>query len=118
MNRLPNLASPEIGRRPFQPSRQKGRAGNQIPHPREHPVQLVYAYLPPAMVLAADQHLRAQTRIEQRAQQLWLSSVGLPADVVNNWLNAEHEVVSELCRALSLPTQPQPELAALHTDFA
>jgi hypothetical protein len=61
-------------------------------------MQLVYACLPPVMVLAMEQHLRAQTRIEQRAQELWFAGGG--GNALADWLRAESEVVQNLCYAL------------------
>ena len=63
-------------------------------------MQLIYAHLPPATVLAMEQHLRAQTQIQQRAQHLWLSGNNRVENTLENWLRAEREVVQNLCTAL------------------
>ena len=55
------------------PARLDDRSKAQQSEPHENTVQLIYAHLPPAVVLAAEQHLRAQTNIEQRAHELWFS---------------------------------------------
>lgn len=87
-----------------QRTRKRSRWKWQARAPREdrdeETVQLIYAHLPPATVLAMEQHLRAQTRIEQRAQRLWFAAVGRPAGTIEAWVRAERDVVQELCDAL------------------
>ena len=63
-------------------------------------IQLIYAHLPPASVLAAEQHLRSQTQIEQRTEQLWFARHGRPATAWIDWLQKERKVVQKLCAAL------------------
>jgi hypothetical protein len=63
-------------------------------------IQLVYAHFPSARILAAEHGLRAQTQIQQHAQQLWLAHHHQPEHTFENWLRAEREVVQELCAAL------------------
>ncbi len=66
----------------------------------EDTAQLIYAHLPPAVVLAAEQHLRAQTNIEQRAHELWFTQGCRPGGALGDWIRAECEVVQKLCQAL------------------
>ena len=101
------------GGKPFHRARPDCRPETQRPDGQPARVQLIYAHLPPATILATRQHLRAQTRIEQRAQQLWFTGKARSADALNHWLRAEQEVVRELCAALrpspvSQPGQPEP----------
>jgi Protein of unknown function (DUF2934) len=63
-------------------------------------VQVIYAHLPPAAILAAEQHLRVQTQIVQRAQELWSTSGARPGDALSDWVKAERQVVQKLCNAL------------------
>jgi hypothetical protein len=70
-------------------------------HPGAKTIQLIYAHLPPASILATGQHLLAQTQIEQRAHQLWQAGNGHPEDSLNDWLRAERETVEKLCLALA-----------------
>ncbi len=104
--------TPASSRRRFPRVCLNGRS--QAPRPRRHPqaVQLIYAHLPPLGVLAAEHHLRAQTQIEQRAQQLWFAGLGRPAAALNDWLRAEREVVNELCAAFLHRNLRPPEPAA------
>ncbi len=90
----------EICRRSFLPARLDSRSKAQRQDGHEDTIQLIYAYLPPTVVLAAEQHLRAQTQIEQRAQQLWFARSGCPGGALNDWLRAEREVAKNLCDAL------------------
>jgi hypothetical protein len=78
-------------------------------HTRQETVQLIYAHLPPAVILATGQHLLAQAQIEQRAHQIWLASNSRAEDTLNNWLRAEREVVDNLCAALSQKHIKEPE---------
>ena len=83
-----------------------------ICRPRRLPdgVQLIYAHLPPAPVLAGQQHLRAQTSLEQAGCRRWFASERWPGGAYENWLRTENELVNQLCEALmrgSL-TRPQP----------
>jgi hypothetical protein len=75
----------------------------------ENSIQLIYAHLPPAVVLAAGQHLRAQTNIEQRAHQLWFAQGCRPGGALGDWLRAECEVVQKLCEALLHRNLQKPE---------
>ena len=81
-------------------------------------MQLIYAHFPPAAILAAERHLRAQTRIEQRAHQFWLAAGGRPGNAWADWLRAEREVVQNLCAALRSGNllQPQTSLTRLPPD--
>jgi hypothetical protein len=80
------------------------------PWPRdEGTVQLIYAHLPPAAILAAGQHLRAQTNIEQRAHQLWFARGYGAGDALADWIRAECEVVQNLCQALLSRSSREPE---------
>jgi len=76
----------------------------------EDTVQLIYAYLPPAVVLAAKQHLRAQTNIEQRVHQLWFTQGCRSRGALEDWIRAECEAVQKLCQALVRrdPQEPEP----------
>ena len=76
----------------------------------EDSVQLIYAHFPPAAVLAAEQHLRAQTNIERRAHQLWFARGCPPGGALGDWIRAECEVVRDLCQALLSrnPSEPEP----------
>ena len=95
-NRVPRRT---CRRSPFQ-ARPDGQQKVQQQKQRESAVQLIYAHIPPAVVLAADKHLRAQTNIEQRAHQLWLSRGCRPVGDLGDWLRAECEEVQKLCQAL------------------
>ena len=63
-------------------------------------IQLVYAHLPPAVVLAMGKHLRAQTQIEQRAQEMWFAGRDHIQVSLNDWLRKEQEIVKRLCDVL------------------
>jgi hypothetical protein len=80
-------------------------------HSHENTVQLIYAHLPPAVILATEQHLRAQTNIEQRAHKLWFAQGCRPGDALGDWLRAEYEVVQNLCQALlsQNPRESEPD---------
>ena len=69
-------------------------------HPLKETIQLVYAHFPSARILALEQRLRAQTQIQQHAQQLWLAEKNSLEHTFENWLRTEREVVQELCAAL------------------
>jgi hypothetical protein len=71
--------------------------------------QLIYAHLPPAVVLATEQHLRAQTKIEQRARELWFNQGCLPGNALGDWIRAEYDVVQQLCQALLGRNHREPE---------
>jgi hypothetical protein len=88
-----------------------GRPGAQQQDRREDTIQLIYAHLPPAVVLAAEQHLRAQTNIERRAHQLWFAHGCRPGSALADWVRAECEVVQNLCQALLGRNTPEPESA-------
>ncbi len=100
MSALLDFTPPGTARPTRQRAWQNDPADAQRKHRRETAVQLVYAHLPPATVLAVEQHLRAQTQIEQRAEQLWFAAIGRPVGALNDWLRAEREVVNKLCDAL------------------
>ena len=87
-------------RKPCFPARPDFHANTQRRARKEATTQLIYAHFPPAAVLAAEQHLRAQTQIEQRAQQLWFARGRRPESALGDWLQAERELVQELCAAL------------------
>lgn len=72
-------------------------------------IQFIYAHLPPAIILATAQHIRAQTQIEQRAQQIWFAGNDRPENTLDNWLRAEREVVQNLCEALLHRNVQEPE---------
>ena len=96
-------------RKHFRPVRLDRRPGTQLRADAGETVQLIYAHLPRAVVLATEQHLRAQTRIEQRAQQLWFAGGCQPGQALQDWLQAEREVVRHLCVALQRENAPEPE---------
>jgi len=75
----------------------------------EDTIQLIYAHLPPAVVLAAEQHLQAQTNIEQRAHQFWFAQGCRPGTALSDWVRAECEVVQNLCQALLSRNTREPE---------
>lgn len=77
----------------------------------EDTMQLIYAHLPPAIVLATEQHLRAQTNIEQRAHELWFAQGCRPGGALGDWIRAECEVVQHLCQALLSRKAREPEPA-------
>ena len=81
-------------------ARMDGRTKAQQREPHENTVQLIYAHIPPAVVLATEQHLRAQTNIEQRANELWFTQGCRPGSELGDWIRAEYEVVQNLCQAL------------------
>jgi len=87
-----------------------GRPKAQQRDRHEDTIQLIYAHLPPAVVLATGQHLRAQTNIEQRAHQLWFARGCPPGGALGDWIRAECEVVQALCQALPSrnPSEPEP----------
>ena len=72
-------------------------------------IQLIYAHFPPAAVLAAEQHLRAQTNIERRAHQLWFAQGCRAGVALNDWVRAECEVVQDFCQALLSRNTREPE---------
>ncbi|MGO9588199.1 MAG: DUF2934 domain-containing protein [Limisphaerales bacterium] len=76
-----------------------GRSKAQHQDRHEDTIQLIYAHLPPAVVLATEQHLRAQTHIEQRAHQLWFAQGCRLGGALDDWIRAECEVVQNLCQA-------------------
>ena len=103
---------PARGQPPSRRSRFENRSNGRHRDRRPNTIQLVYAHLPPAVIMATGQHLRAQTQIEKQAHQLWFERGSRPGDALGNWLRAEREVVRELCAAL-LPRHPQePEVTA------
>ena len=85
------------------------RAKAQQQNPHENTVQLIYAHLPPAVILATEQHLRAQTNIERRAHQLWFAQGCRAGVALNDWVRAEYEVVQNLCQALLSRNTREPE---------
>lgn len=90
-------------------TRLDGRFKAQQRDRRESAVQLIYAHIPPAAVLAAEKHLRAQTNIEQRVQQLWFDRGRRPVGALGDWLRAECEEVQQLCQALVNRNAHEPE---------
>ena len=111
MKALPDRLSQRKCRTYFRPAQLDRRPGAQPRADAGGTVQLIYAHLPPAVVLATEQHLRAQTRIEQRAQQLWFAGGCQPGQALQDWLQAEREVVHHLCAALRHGNAPEPETA-------
>ena len=75
----------------------------------EDTIQLIYAHLPPAVVLATEQHLRAQTHIKRRAHQLWFDQGCRAGVALNDWVQAEYEVIQNLCHALLSRNTLEPE---------
>ena len=63
-------------------------------------VQVIYAHLPPAMVLAGQQHFRAQTSLEQAVSRRWFAREDQQGGGWDSWLRKEREVVNQLCEAL------------------
>ena len=51
----------------------------------------------PAFTVA--DHLKVQMQIEQRAHELWLAEGAHENTALDNWLNAEHEVLEEFIQA-------------------
>jgi len=99
-------------RKSHRQARLDGRSKAQQRNRREDTIQLIYAHLPPAVVLAAEQHLRAQTHIEQRAHQLWFAQGCRPGGALGDWIRAECEVVQNLCQALLSRNTREPELVS------
>ena len=93
---------------PFQ-ARLNGQPKAQQQEPHEDPVQLIYAHLPPAVILATEQHLQAQTNIERRAHQLWFAQGCRAGVALNDWIQAECEVVQDLCQSLLSRNNREPE---------
>ena len=110
MNAQLDRVSREICRRSVLPARLNSRPKMLRRDSHEDTIQLVYAYLPPAVVLAAEQHLRPQTQIEQRAQQLWFARSGRPGGALSDWVRVEREVTKNLCDALLHRNIREPEL--------
>lgn len=106
-----------VRRRLCRKSHQQTRFGDPPKAPgrdrQEETVQLIYAHLPPAVVLAAGQHLQAQTNIERRAHQLWFDRGCRAGGALADWLQAECETVQKLCQALlnGNTREPEPGLA-------
>ena len=101
-----------VRHKPIFPARPDRRSRTQSRARPEETAQLIYAHLPPAAVLATEQHLRAQTQIEQRAQQRWYARGGCSGGALGDWLRAEREVVQNLCDALLRRNLWKPESAA------
>jgi len=112
MKAPPDHIRQKRGQKPFPRSRFVDRCTGQRQDHHPDTIQLIYAHLPPAVILATEQHLRAQTQIEQRAQQLWFERGSRPGNALNDWLRAEREVVQNLCAALRHRRIPEPEAAA------
>jgi len=100
MNALLTRLPQKTGRKPCHQARLDVRP--QACHPSRHAenIQLIYTHLPPAVILAVREHLRAQTQIEQRARQLWLARGCCQGRALDDWLRAEREVIHNLCEAL------------------
>ena len=98
-------------------ARLDGRSKAQQRDRHEDTTQLIYAHLPPAVVMAAEQHLRAQTNIAQRAHELWFAQGCRPGGALGNWIRAECEVVQKLCQALLTPNTQEPEPPLVSNDF-
>jgi hypothetical protein len=100
--------------RKIHPQTRSGDRPNAQPRDRhEETVQLIYAHLPPAVVMAAGQHLLAQTNIERRAHQLWFDRGCCAGGALADWLQAECEMLQNLCQALlnGSAREPEPGLA-------
>ncbi|MGB7747989.1 MAG: DUF2934 domain-containing protein [Verrucomicrobiia bacterium] len=93
---------------PFQ-ARLNGQPKAQQRDRHEDTIQLIYAHIPPAVVMVVEHHLRAQTNIEQRAHQLWFAQGCRPGGGLGDWLRAEYEVVQNLCQALLSQNNREPE---------
>lgn len=65
-------------------------------HPPKKSIGLVCAHFSSGIILAIEQHLRAEIQIRQRAEQLWQ---GGQESALENWIQAEGEVVNRLCAA-------------------
>jgi hypothetical protein len=104
-----NSVQRRMCRKPPRPARLDDRSRSQQLDGHEDTVQLIYAHLPPAVVLATEQHLRVQTNIEQRAHQLWFAQGCRPGDAFGDWIRAECEVVQNLCQALLSRNTREPE---------
>jgi hypothetical protein len=100
MNAQFNPVQRRMCRKSPRQARVDGRPKTQQRDRHENTIQLIYAHLPPAVVLAAQQHLRAQTNIEQRAHQAWFAQSCRPGSALGDWIRAECEVVQNLCQAL------------------
>lgn len=92
------------------PGRLDGQSKAQPRERRKDPIQLIYAHFPPAVILAAGQHLKAQTNIERRAHQLWFVQGCRSGSALGNWIQAEYEVVQNLCQTLLSRNTQEPEL--------
>jgi hypothetical protein len=99
---------------PFR-ERLDGRPKAQRQDRRERVVQLIYAHIPPAAILAADKHLRAQTNFEQRVQQCWLDQDCRTGAALGDWIRAECAEVQKLCQALLSWNAHGPESSAIST---
>jgi len=95
-----NLIQRRMRRKSARPARPYGKARARQRDQNENATQLIYAHLPPAIVLATEQHLRAQTNIEQRARELWFAQGRRPGNALGDWIRSECEVVQQLCQAL------------------
>ena len=83
----------------------------------EDNTQLIYVHLPPAVVLATEQHLRAQTNIEQRAHEIWFTQGCRPGSALGDWLRAEYEVAQKLCQALLCRNHRESETGFASHEF-
>ena len=90
-------------------TRPDGRTNARQRDQNEDAALLIYAHLPPAVVLATEQHLRVQTNIEQRARELWFAQGCRPGGTLGDWIRAECEVVQQLCQALLDRNHREPE---------
>jgi hypothetical protein len=109
MNAQFNPAQRRVCRKSSRQARFDDRSKAQRRNRHEDTVQLIYAHLPPAVVLATEQHLRAQTNIEQRAHQLWFAQGRRPGGALGDWIRAECEVVQNLCQALLIRNSGRAE---------
>ncbi len=66
---------------------------------RKETIQIIYGHLPPIKVLVREQHLRTQTYLEQRTQQLWFDRNGLK-EGLRDWLKTESRMAQNLSMAL------------------
>jgi len=109
-----NHAQRRMCRKSSRQARLDGQPKAQRRDRHEDTIQLIYAHLPPAVVLAAEQHLRAQTNIEQRAHQLWFAQGCRPGAALSDWVRAECEMVQNLCQALLSRNTREPEPAPFY----
>jgi hypothetical protein len=104
-----NAVQRRVCRKSPRQARLEGQTNARQRDQNEDATQLIYVHLPPAVVLATEQHLRAQTHIEQRAHELWFAQGCRPGGALGDWIRAECEVVQKLCQALLSRNHREPE---------